>query len=105
MPRWLWFAPLVVLTVLGGLWAFRLGWIVATITETDVIDAYAARYLETAGPDARATDCVARPGLQRGVWLIVSCSGPGRRVDYPVDRFGRLAERPFPEERPVQPET
>lgn len=105
MPRWLWFVPLGALTVLVGLWAFRLGWVAATITETDVVNTYAARYLQTAGPDARTTDCVARPGRQRGVWLVVSCAGSGRRVDYAVDRLGRLTERPLSPELPAQPET
>jgi hypothetical protein len=89
MPRWFWFVPFGLLTLAGALYAFRLGWIAATITETDVINAYALEYLQTAGPDARATDCVARPGAQRGVWLVVSC-GEAPRYDYPVDRFGRL---------------
>jgi hypothetical protein len=89
MPRWFWFMPFVLLTVASALYAFRLGWIAATITETDVINTYAVQYLRTAGPDAQATDCVARPGAQRGVWLVVSC-GEAPRYDYAVDRFGRL---------------
>ncbi|WP_295315642.1 hypothetical protein [Roseobacter sp.] len=92
MPAWLWFAPLVAIILVLGLWAFRLGWIVATITETDVINRWAAHYLATAGGDARASDCVARPGRET-VWIIVTCEGPqGRRFDYPVDRLGRLLD-------------
>jgi hypothetical protein len=89
MPRWFWFVPVALLTLAGALYAFRLGWIAATITETDVINTYAREYLRTAGPEARATDCVARPAAQRGVWLVVSC-GEAPRYDYAVDRFGRL---------------
>ncbi|KUF09105.1 hypothetical protein [Pseudoponticoccus marisrubri] len=90
MPRWLWFAPLAVLLVAVALFGFRQGWIVANLTETDVIEAMAARYLAEAGPQARASDCVARPG--REVWLVVACGGPGM-WEYRVDRLGRLKER------------
>ena len=93
MPGWLWFAPLAVLVVALGLWAFRLGWIAATISETDVIERYAALYMQTQGDSARATDCVARPGVSPRVWIVVSCLTPqGVRVDYPVDRLGRLLD-------------
>ncbi|MCV3272493.1 hypothetical protein [Roseobacter sinensis] len=94
MPRWMWFAPLALLILAGAVWAFRWGWIAATITETDVITSYAQRYLKEAGADAQLTDCAARPGRQAGVWLVVRCLGPGGRYDYPVDRFGRLLAVP-----------
>ena len=72
MPGWLWFAPLGALVVALGAWAFRLGWIAATITETDVI---------------------AQPGGSAPVWILVSCMHrDGRRFDYPVDRMGRLLD-------------
>ncbi|MDW4496911.1 hypothetical protein R5H30_02875 [Sulfitobacter sp. D35] len=90
MPRWLWFAPLAALTLFLAVWLFRLGWIAATITETDVIGGFAQRYLQDAGPGARVTDCVARPAEMRGLWLVVSCRhADGRRFDYPADRLGR----------------
>ncbi|WP_299670856.1 hypothetical protein [uncultured Roseobacter sp.] len=90
MPRWLWFAPLALLVAAAAVGAFRWGWIAATITETDVITTYAQRYLTEGGATARLTDCVAVPGIQPGVWIVVRCSGPEARFDYPVDRFGRL---------------
>lgn len=106
MPRWLWFAPLALLLTLSAVWAFRLGWIAATITETDVINAYTARYLQAQGGAARATDCVARPGRHPGVWIVVTCAGPQTTpVAYAVDRLGRLVHRPEPEITPVRPET
>lgn len=92
MPRWLWFAPLGALVVALGAWAFRLGWIAATITETDAIEAWTAHYLQ-AQPGGRATDCTAQPGRSAQVWLLVSCvHRDGRRFDYPVDRMGRLLD-------------
>jgi hypothetical protein len=96
MPRWLWFAPLSVLLLLLGVWAFRMGWIAATISETDVISAYAARYLEARGPGASPSDCAARPGRMRGVWIVVVCTAPdGTRHVYAADRFGReVRQRP-----------
>jgi hypothetical protein len=93
MPRWVWFAPFAVLVLALGIWGFRLGWIAATLTETDVILAYTNRYLDTRGADGEPTDCSARPGRDASVWILVTCVAPdGTRHDYPVDRFGRLVE-------------
>ncbi|WP_229884273.1 hypothetical protein [Roseobacter sp. MH60115] len=92
MPRWLWFTPLALLVVAVAIWAFRLGWIAVTISETDVINTYAQRYLEEAGATARLTDCTGLPGTGEGVWIIVRCVRAGQRFDYPVDRFGRLLD-------------
>ncbi|WP_299962780.1 hypothetical protein [uncultured Roseobacter sp.] len=96
MPRWLWFAPLAVVVLGGAGWAFRWGWILATITETDVITTYAQRYLTEGGAGARLTDCVAVPGQGEGVWIVVRCARSGVRFDYPADRFGRLLIIPQP---------
>ena len=93
MPRWLWFVPFGALVAVFALVAFRLGWIASTITETDVIETYTARYVAAHGPDARVTDCSAQPSTRAEVWIIVTCiSAQGVRVDYPVDRLGRLLE-------------
>ena len=73
-----------------------------TITETDVINAGVVRYLDTTGPGARATDCLARPG--QGVWLVVTCTGAAGRFDYAVDRFGRRVTAPSGA-APAAPET
>jgi hypothetical protein len=106
MPRWLWFAPLVGLVVALGLMFYRQGLIVAQLTETDVIEMYTAHYLETHGGPVRATDCVARPGAQTSVWIVVSCtSADGTRFDFPVDRMGRLLRLEPTEEAPDAPQT
>lgn len=104
MPRWVWFAPLAALAVAIGAWAFRWGWIAATLTETDVITTYSARYLEERGEGARLTDCTAQPGALEPVWILVTCVDQDQtRYDYPVDRFGRLLQietQPTAMERP-----
>lgn len=88
MPRWLWWAPLALLTFVVVLLVFRQGWIAAHFTETDVINHYAARYVqEHAG---QLSECLAMPGRSAGVWIEVRC---GADVIYPVDRAGRLVAR------------
>lgn len=89
MPGWVWFVPLGLATLVGALLAFRYGWIAATITETDVINAIANRYVtEDGGADARAADCVGLPGMRPGAWITVRCG----TIEYHVDRFGRLID-------------
>lgn len=105
MPRWVWFLPVGALTAALGLWGFRMGWIASTITETEVIHAYAQRYLaeraaQGAEYTAAITDCVAYPAVQRGVWIVVSCE-PGTqngdvRYTYHVNRFGGLVSKGKP---------
>ncbi len=90
MPRWALFLPVGLLTLVLALLFFRLGWIAANLTETDVINTYAARYLQEAGPGARVSDCVARPGQGAAVWIVVSCEGTAGRYSYHVNRFGGL---------------
>ena len=45
MPRWIWFTPLGVLVAAIAVWGFRLGWIAATISETDVIEVWTEQYV------------------------------------------------------------
>lgn len=94
MPRWLWWAPFALLTVAGAIYVFRLGVIAATLTETDVINRYAALYLEEAGAEARLQDCHARPGQEAtGIWIVVVCVGPDGPRSFHVNRFGGLEYR------------
>lgn len=89
MPRWVWWVPLGLATLVGALLAFRYGWIAATITETDVINAMANRYLtEDGGAEAQVGDCVGLPGQIDGAWITVQCGG----FAYHVNRFGTLIE-------------
>ncbi len=90
MLRWLWWVPLGLLTVVGALLAFRMGWIAATITETDVITGFSQRYVDQdGGPGAQITDCVGLVGQVDGAWITVRCGA----IDYHVSRFGRLIEQ------------
>ncbi len=113
MPRWLWFAPLALITVLLGLWAFRLGWIMVTLAETDVINRYAQKYLaeqadDSSAPRATLTDCVAYPGEAEGIWIVVRCgpasSGETQAYEYHVNRFGGLEFGGQVERRNADPE-
>ena len=97
MPRWLWFTPFAFLTVALGLWGFRLGWIAATITETDVITTYAEQYVvarTNEGTEAARSDCVAYPGEENGIWIVIVCTpvanGTPTRYEFHVNRFGGL---------------
>ena len=104
MPRWLWYLPLGLILAFGALYAFRLGWIAANMTETAAIEAYAARYLSEAGPDAAVTDCTARPGGT--VWLVIRCGRDGTVREYRVNRFGGLVGQDPPDTRNMgEPET
>ena len=86
MPRWLWFAPLGLVVLMAGYAGLRLGETRATLTATEAIATYAARYVTETG--GQLTDCLAVPADTDGVWLEVICEGAARRV-YWVDRFGR----------------
>ncbi len=111
MPRWIWWAPLAVFLLWWGWLGFRWGWIAATTTETDVINAYADRYLEDrardgTGAGARITDCVAYPGTERGIWLHVVCGpagDPSRRYEYEVNRLGGFVRGQDPHSEGLRP--
>ncbi|MEM9576056.1 MAG: hypothetical protein AAF999_03475 [Pseudomonadota bacterium] len=114
MPRWLWWTPIAALTCLAAVWGFRLGWIMITTTETDVIEIYAQKYLEDRARDGTAegailADCVAYPGDTPGIWIIVSC-GPdpfdaSLHYEYSVNRFGGLEYSAGPWQQGVAPES
>jgi len=87
----MWFAPLGAVTLLGAVAAFRLGWIVAETDESAMIDHYAARYVHETGRPA--TECLARPSREPGLWLVVACGQGVRIVRYHVNRLGGLDRR------------
>ncbi len=94
MPRPVLLATIALCAVVGAL-GLRIGWLYATFTETDAIDAAAADYVahEAAlGREVSPTDCSARPGV--GVWLAVVClplSNPdATRTEYFVSRTGQM---------------
>lgn len=83
-----------VVLVAGGLClvalvaGLRLGAGQAGLSETQVINAYAARYV--AETNGALTDCAAVPG-QGSVWMVIRCGtpGPSGRV-FEVGRNGAL---------------
>ena len=98
MPRWLWWAPLGILVLTFALIGLRIGWIAATMTETDVINRFAAQYIAEQGGTAALSDCVAYPADdQPGIWLVVRCTPQGGLEPsaylYHVNRFGGLEYR------------
>lgn len=93
MPRWLWWTPVAALLILAAVLGFRQGWLMANLSESDAIEAWAARYMEETG--APQADCTAVPGVQ--VWLVIRCgTGQDRRV-YRLDRLGRLVRPSGPD--------
>ncbi len=92
--RWAIFGPLAALVLVVGALGLRAGLRQAEMTETDVIDRYAALYLEE-GEGAALTDCLAVPATSQDLWLIVQC-GPdenGVTYRYHAGPTGALAYR------------
>lgn len=89
---------MAVLVLSFALIGLRWGWMVARITETDVISTYAQRYVQIAGPGAELTDCVGVPGDgDPGIWIVVRCAPPqGAGYDFYVNRWGGLEDGAIP---------
>lgn len=94
MRRAAYWAPFVGLMAVIAVYAWSEGQKAANLTESDVIEAMAARYLASAGPDARRTDCVARPSSEN--WLVVTCSRDNQDWRYEVSRLGVLVKETVP---------
>lgn len=87
----------VVFTVLGAFLALvaviglRLGWVSATLTETEVIERYASAYLQEAGDGAALTDCHAETGQAPWIKLRVVCRNSlGREWRFGAGLWGQL---------------
>lgn len=98
MPRAFWFLPVVMLTLLIAVMAFRLGVSWGRLDESAVIKIYAELYVEDhiasgAAGIARPSDCLAVPGTDAGIWVILRCSprGQDQQWDYYVNYGGGLA--------------
>ena len=91
-PRHLQYAPLAAVVLALIAVALLLGKRALTTTETEVIERVADRYVSEMGDSTRRMDCAAVPAASEGLWLVVSCTDlHGVRIDYFVDRFGRVA--------------
>lgn len=81
--------------VVAGL-GLLAGWRVVSLSESDVIERWSARYVEEArasgDSDASILDCVAVPVEDDGApgWIAIRCGRDGASVTYRVDRLGRL---------------
>lgn len=96
MPRWWIFAPVAAFFGLIGVMALLYGKDVADLSETDVINHYAERYVgESGNPNASLSDCLAVPGAGK-VWIVVRCAGH----EYAVNRFGGLISYTPPTQAP-----
>lgn len=86
-PRWL-FLPFAAMVALAGVLGFRMG---QPLSETDIINHFAAVYLAQAGNGAAPTDCLAIANPDPAIRLVVVCTHPGGAVyQYPVGPRGRL---------------
>ncbi|SFS06537.1 hypothetical protein [Yoonia litorea] len=69
--RWFYFLPVAVLVA----YAAYLGWQRGQLpSETEIINRYAALYLEMAPEGAALTDCAAAPHPNAGVRMVITCS-------------------------------
>ncbi|MCR8826446.1 hypothetical protein [Pseudosulfitobacter koreensis] len=92
---WLLWLPLAVVTLIGAVMVFRLGWISAHVDEGALLNHYAQLYVNETGGAASLSDCVGRPGTQGGVRLVISCTTPqGDTRVYMIGRFGGLLQPP-----------
>jgi hypothetical protein len=95
-------AVIAVLTAAAGTLGYLAGARQAELSETDVIMAYANRYVADTGlaPDAIRL-CHAVPGTDERVWLVVICSeGQDAERAYFVGRGGGLLHVGHPGDRP-----
>ena len=70
--RWI-IAPIAALAIVAGYLGLQLG---QPVTETDIINRYAALYVQEQGGSAKVTDCVATPSQRSEVRLVVRCTDP-----------------------------
>ena len=93
MRRWTIFAPLAALILLTGYLGLRLG---QPLTETEIIDRAAARYVAEVGSGAAPTDCAATTHPQAR--MIVICHHPdGDTRSYVMGDRGEILDQAGPQ--------
>lgn len=72
-----WFVvPVLTLCALAAILGLRFG-AAQPLSEGEILDVVAARYLDLGGEVADVTDCSAVPGEVPEVQMVVTCRGPG----------------------------
>lgn len=80
---------LAVVAAGAGLW---LGLHRAPLTETEAIETAVQRYVAETG--GKRTDCVAVPGNDAAVWIVVNCGTAARISRYRIGYDGGLIDAP-----------
>jgi hypothetical protein len=89
MSRWLLWMPVAALTVATALFGLRVGVLTSNLSETDMINQAAERYL-AGGQDRSLTDC---SSAEREVWLTVTCvPKAGAPELYHASPLGQLSQ-------------
>ena len=78
----------IVLVCVAAMLGYWLGQRQAALSETDVINAVADRYVSETG--GQRHDCVARPDARDGIWVVINCGTASSINQYLVDHQGRL---------------
>lgn len=73
MKRVIFFLPVVGLIAFAGYLGLREG---KVPSETDIINRYAAAYLEIAPSGASPTDCAATPHPDEAIRMVINCVHP-----------------------------
>ncbi len=82
------FLPLLGLIAVAAILGWRFG---QPVTESEIINRYAAEYVHKIGAGARLEDCYGKPAAARAVRLVVVCRHPSGVVhSYPTGRGGAL---------------
>lgn len=77
-------------STLAGAIGYTLGQRSAALSESDVINHFAAEYVRTTGGDL--TDCLAVPGAHPEIWISVICGTGAGQHRYHVNAKGREVE-------------
>ncbi len=92
MKRAYFFLPLAALIVFAAYLGLQWG---KLPTETDIINRYAAAYMETAPSGANPTDCAATPHPDPAVRMVINCTHPfGVITTYYVGPRGEALPEP-----------
>ena len=92
MKRAYLFLPLMALTAFAAYLGLQWG---KVPSETDIINRYAAAYMETAPSGANPTDCAATPHPDPAVRMVINCTHPfGVITTYYVGPRGEALPEP-----------